>query len=95
MPGHRKTAYRPSGESLESKALCSAVLGWGGGNGGGNPESLITPANISNLTLQYTRSLDDIILPAPVSATVNVTVGPIRASEPGFCRDSGRHSLRL
>jgi hypothetical protein len=76
MLSRRKTAYRPSGESLESKALLSAVLGWGGGNGGGNPDSVITPANISNLTLQYTRSLDNIILPAPVSATVNVTVGP-------------------
>jgi len=81
MLSRRKTSYRPCGEGLESKALLSAVLGWGGGNGGGNPDSLITPANISNLTEQYSHSLDGIILDAPVSATVNVTVGPDQGTQ--------------
>ncbi len=81
MSSRRSSAYRPSGEALESKALLSAVLGWGGGNGGGNPDSLITPANASNLTEQFSHVLDNIILPAPVSATVNVTVGPDQGSQ--------------
>ena len=76
MSRPRRTVYRPAGEELESKTLLSAILGWGGGNGGGNSDSLITPANISSLTEQYSHVLDGIILPAPVTATVDVTVGP-------------------
>ena len=64
------------GEGLESKRLLSAVLGWSGGNGGGNPTSPITPANISNLTQQYSEVLDGGIVAEPLSATVKVTVGP-------------------
>ena len=71
----RTTAYRPTGEGLESKTLLSGVLGWSGGNGG-NPNSLITPANISKLTEQYSDMLDGEILAEPVTATVEVTVGP-------------------
>jgi outer membrane protein assembly factor BamB len=76
MSSPRNIAYRPSCEQIESKALLSAVVAWGGGNGGGNSDSMITPANIASLKLQYTQVLDNIILPAPVSASVNVTVGP-------------------
>ena len=71
----RATAFRPTAEGLESKMLLSDVLGWGGGNGG-NPNSLITPANISTLKKQYSVKLDGAILAAPVSAAVDVTVGP-------------------
>jgi PQQ-like domain len=81
MSSRRKNAYRPCGEGLETKALLSPVVGWGGGNGGGNSDSLITPANISNLTEQYSHSLDGIILDAPVSATVDVTVGPDQGTQ--------------
>jgi hypothetical protein len=81
MSRRRKTSCRPCPESLESKALLSDVLGWGGGNGGGNRDSLITPANISHLTEQFSDALDNIILPAPVSATVDVTVGPDQGTQ--------------
>jgi len=72
----RATAYRPTGEGLESKTLLSDVLGWSGGNGGGNPNSLITPANISKLTEQYSDVLNGEIVAEPLTATVDVTVGP-------------------
>jgi hypothetical protein len=73
--GGRTISFRPAGEGLESKTLLSAVLGWSGGNGG-NTNSLITPANISKLTEQYGESLEGAIVAQPLSATVNVTVGP-------------------
>ncbi len=81
MSSRRKNCYRPCGEGLETRALLSDVLGWGGGNGGGNSDSLITPANISSLTEQFSHTLDGIILPAPVSATVDVTVGPDQGTQ--------------
>ncbi len=71
----RRTTYRPTGEGLEPKPLLSDLLSWTGGNGGGNPNSPITPANIANLTEQYADTLDGAILPEPLSATVDVTVG--------------------
>jgi len=71
----RATAYRPTGEGLESKTLLSDVLGWSGGNSG-NPNSLITPANISRLTEQYSHVLDGQIMAEPLTAAVDVTVGP-------------------
>ena len=71
----RLAAYRPAGEGLETKALLSAVLGWSGGSGG-NTDSAITPANISKLTEQYADALDGVIIAEPLSATVDVTVGP-------------------
>jgi len=76
----RATAYRPTGEGLESKTLLSDVLGWSGGNGG-NPNSLITPANISKLTEQYSHVLDGQILAEPLTAAVDVTVGPNRGTQ--------------
>jgi len=81
MSNRRKKAYCPGVEALESKALLSSIVEWGGGNGGGNPDSIITPANLSNLTQQYTQVLDGIILDAPVSAPVNVTVGPNQGTQ--------------
>ncbi len=73
----RAIAYRPAGERLESKALLSDVLGWGGGTAG-NTNTVISPANIAALTEQYSHALDGQILADPVTATVDVTVGPIR-----------------
>ena len=67
--------YRPMGECLESKTLLSNVLGWNGGNGG-TQSSLITPANISQLTQHYVDEVDAQIVAEPLVATVNVTVGP-------------------
>ena len=55
------------------------MLGWSGGNSG-NPNSLITPANISSLSYKYAEVVDGLILAEPVSATVDVTVG----SNPGI-----------
>ncbi len=71
----RTTVYRPVAEGLEVKTLPSAVLGWSGGNGG-NTSSMITPANISSLTEQYSDLLDGQILAEPLCATVNITTGP-------------------
>jgi len=76
----RATAYRPTGEGLESKTLLSEVLGWSGGNAG-NTSSLITPANISTLTEEYSHLLDGEILAEPVSAAVDVTVGPNQGTQ--------------
>jgi hypothetical protein len=78
--GGRETAYRPTGESLESKTLLSDVLGWSGGNAG-NTSSTITPANISKLKQQYSHTLDALILASPVTATVDVTVGPDQGTQ--------------
>ena len=64
-----------AGEGLESKTLLSDVLGWSGGNGG-TQNSLITPANISQLTQQYADVVDGAIVAEPLVASVNVTVGP-------------------
>jgi hypothetical protein len=55
--------------------LLSGALGWSGG-GVGNPNSLITPANIASLNQQYSPVLDGLILAEPVTAKVDVTVGP-------------------
>jgi hypothetical protein len=74
-------AFRPSGEGLEPKALLSDVLAWSGGSVG-NPNSLITPANISNLREQYSQVLDGQILAEPLSATVDFTVGPSPGIQP-------------
>jgi outer membrane protein assembly factor BamB len=73
--GGRATSYRPTGECLESKTLLSDVLGWNGGSGG-TQNSLITPANVSQLTQQYADVVDGQIVAEPLVATVNVTVGP-------------------
>ena len=73
----RAAAYRPAGECLESKMLLSDVLGWTGGNGG-TKNSLITAANISQLTRQYEDVVDGAIVAEPLVASVNVTVGPNR-----------------
>jgi outer membrane protein assembly factor BamB len=73
--GGRAASWRPTGECLESKTLLSDVLGWNGGNGG-TQNSLITPANISQLTQQYTVAVDGQIVAEPLVASVNVTVGP-------------------
>jgi len=70
----RALAYCPIAERLETKALRSDVLSWSGG-AGGNTNSLITPANISTLTKQYSEVVDGVIIAEPVSAKVNVTVG--------------------
>ncbi len=51
------------------------MLGWTGGNGG-TQNSLITPANISQLTQQYADVVDGAIVAEPLVASVNVTVGP-------------------
>jgi hypothetical protein len=67
--------YQPACEGFESKTLLSVVLGWTGGSGG-NSSSAITPANISSLTQKYTDEVDGIILAQPLTATVNITVGP-------------------
>jgi hypothetical protein len=72
--GHARS-YRPTGECLESKTLLSDVPGWTGGNGG-TQDSLITPANISQLTQQYADVVDGAIVAEPLVASVNVTVGP-------------------
>jgi PQQ-like domain len=76
----RATAYRPTGEGLESKTLLSNLLGWSGGNAG-NSNSSITPANISTLTEEYSHLLDGEILAEPVTATVDVTVGPNQGTQ--------------
>ncbi len=67
--------YRPTGECLEPKTLLSDVLGWNGGSGG-TQNSLITPANISQLTQQYADVVDGAIVAEPLVASVDVTVGP-------------------
>jgi hypothetical protein len=74
-----RPACRPAPECLELRTLRSDVLGWSGGNAG-NANSLITPANISNLTAQYSVQLDGFIYAEPLSTTVNVTVGPERGT---------------
>ncbi len=53
------------------------MLGWTGGNGG-TQNSLITPANISNLAQQYADVVDGVIVAEPLVASFNVTVGPNR-----------------
>ena len=75
--GHAR--YRPAAECLESKTLLSDGLGWNGGSGG-TQNSLITPANISQLTQRYADVVDGAIVAEPLVAPVNVTVGP----SPGF-----------
>jgi hypothetical protein len=60
--------------------LLSDVLGWSGGNGV-TTDSLITPANISTLTKQYSDVVDGAIIAEPLSATVDVTVGPVHGSQ--------------
>jgi outer membrane protein assembly factor BamB len=77
---NRVTAYRPTGEGLEFKTLLSDVLGWSGGTAG-NTNSLITPANITTLTEKYSHLLDGEILAQPVTASVNVTVGPDQGNQ--------------
>jgi len=80
--GHDRRActYRPIGEGLESKTLLSDVLGWSGGTAG-NPNSLITPANIATLTEQYSDVVDGPIIAEPLSAEVDVTVGPSQGTQ--------------
>jgi len=73
--GSHATSYRPTGECLESKTLLSDVIGWNGGSGG-TQNSLITPANISQLTQQYADVVDGAIVAEPLFASVNVKVGP-------------------
>jgi hypothetical protein len=77
---YRETAFRPTGEGLESIALLSNYITWSGG-AVGNKNSPITPANISQLTEKYRVLLDGPILAEPLSATVNVTVGPSRGKQ--------------
>lgn len=73
--GGHAMSYRPTGEFLESKALLSGSLSWSGGNGG-TQNSQITPANIPQLTQQYTDVVDGLIVAEPLVASVNVSVGP-------------------
>jgi hypothetical protein len=51
------------------------VLGWTGGSGV-TQNSLITPANISQLTRQYADVVDGAIVAEPLVAAVDLTVGP-------------------
>ncbi|MGO9463932.1 MAG: hypothetical protein ACLQVF_07235, partial [Isosphaeraceae bacterium] len=78
--GGRAPSYRPTGECLESKRLLSDVLGWTGGSGG-TQNSLITPANISQLTQKYADVVDGVIVAEPLVASVNVTVGPNQGTQ--------------
>jgi outer membrane protein assembly factor BamB len=77
----RSTAFRPVGEGLASRTLLSDVLVWSGGSAG-NPNSVVTPANIANLTEQYSHQLDGQILAEPVTATVDIAVGPSPGAQP-------------
>jgi hypothetical protein len=82
--GSRRNAcansYRPAGEYLESKKLLSSGIGWTGGSGG-TQNSLITPANVSQLTQQYADAVDGAIVAEPLVASVNVTVGPNQGTQ--------------
>ena len=74
------TKSRPTGESLESRALLSDVLGWTGGSGG-TQNSAITPANISQLTQKYTDVVVGAIVAEPLVASVDITVGPNQGTQ--------------
>jgi hypothetical protein len=74
-------AYRLKGEGLESKTLLSAVLGWSAGKAG-NQNSAINPANISDLKEQYALPVDGLIVAEPLSATVDIVVGPKAGIQP-------------
>ncbi len=56
------------------------MLGWTGGSGG-TQNSLITPANISQLTQKYADVVDGVIVAEPLVASVNVTVGPNQGTQ--------------
>jgi hypothetical protein len=88
----RASSYRPTGECLESKTLLSDVLGWSGGNVG-TQNSLITPANISQLTQHYANVVDGTIVAEPLVASVNVTVGPSPGIQPLVFVATQRESL--
>lgn len=74
-------SFRPIAEGLESKTLLSNLIGWNGGEGG-TQSSAITPANISQLTQNFTDMVDGTITAEPLVASVNVTVGPNAGVQP-------------